>query len=93
MYNTGGYMENKYCQSCGMPFDESHREYVAKEADKSDSIYCTYCYKDGVFLNAAATVKDMVEMGVPHLAQKIGEQAAREQLSRFVPTLARWKDK
>jgi len=79
------------CQSCGMPFDESHLEYVAKEADGSDSIYCTYCYKDGAFLDPAATVEDMVEMGVPHLAHKIGEQAAYEQLSKFVPTLARWK--
>ena len=33
----------------------------------------------------------MVEIGVPHLARKIGEQAAREQLSRFIPTLVRWK--
>ena len=33
----------------------------------------------------------MVEMGVPHLARKIGEQAAREKLGKFVPTLARWR--
>jgi len=75
-----------------MPFDEAHLEYLAKEADGSDSVYCTYCYKDGAFLDADATVGDVVEMGVPHLAQKIGEQAARKQLSEFVPTLARWKD-
>jgi len=74
-----------------MPFDEAHRELIAKEADGSDSIYCTYCYKDGVFINAEATVEDMVELGVPHLAYKIGERDAREQLSRLVPTLARWK--
>ena len=81
-----------YCQSCGMPFDEAHSDLIAKETDGDDSIYCTYCYKDGVFLNPGATVYDMIEMGVPHLAHKIGEQAAREQLSKFVPTLARWAD-
>jgi len=74
-----------------MPFDKSHLEYVAKEADGSDSIYCTYCYEDGAFINPGAAAEDMVEMGVPHLAQKIGERAAREQLSKFVPTLARWR--
>jgi len=79
------------CQSCGMPFDEAHLENLAKEADGSDSVYCTYCYKDGAFLNSDAAVEDVVEMGVPHLALKIGEQAARKQLSEFVPTLARWK--
>ena len=80
-----------YCQSCGMPFDEGHIELIAKEPDGSNSIYCTYCYEDGKLLQPDATINDMVEIGVPHLARKIGEGAAREQLSRFVPTLARWK--
>jgi hypothetical protein len=75
-----------------MPFDEAHIGLIAKEADGSQSQYCTYCYKDGEFLNPNASIHDMVEMGVPHLARKIGEQAAREQLTAFVPTLARWKD-
>jgi len=85
--------EISYCQSCGMPFDEAHRELIAKEADGRDSVYCTYCYKDGAFVNPAAAAQDMIEMGVPHLARKIGETAARERLSRFVPTLKRWKGK
>jgi len=75
-----------------MPFDMGHLEYIGKEADGSDSIYCIYCYKDGAFLNPDSTVEDMVEMGVPYLAHKIGEQAAREQLSKLVPTLARWRN-
>ena len=84
-------MNMNVCQSCGMPFDESHSELIAKEADGTDSIYCTYCYANGEFMNPEASVEDMVEMGVPHLAYKIGEEAAREQLSKLVPTLERWK--
>ena len=80
-----------HCQSCGMPFDEAHSEYRAKEADGGGSAYCTYCYKDGKFIDANATVEDMVEMGLPHLARKIGESAAREQLEKLIPTLLRWK--
>ncbi|MCL2827022.1 MAG: zinc ribbon domain-containing protein, partial [Eggerthellaceae bacterium] len=72
------YMENTHCQSCGMPFDDGHRELVAKEPDGSDSIYCTYCYQDGAFTDPGATVQGMVEVAVPHLAHKIGEQAARK---------------
>ena len=83
--------EVSHCQSCGMPFDETHREFIAKESDGNKSMYCTYCYKDGEFLNPKATVHDMITMGVPYLAEKIGETAAREQLSKFIPTLARWK--
>jgi len=85
--------EKTFCQSCGLPFDAAHSKYRAKEMDGSDSIYCTYCYKDGEFLNLNATVNDMVEMGVPHLALKIGEQTAREWLLKFVPTLIRWKER
>jgi len=80
-----------YCQSCGMPFDEAHRSLIAKEADGRDSIYCIYCYKDGEFLDPDATIQDMIEMGTPHLARKIGEQAARKELEAFLPTLMRWQ--
>ena len=80
-----------YCQSCGMPFDQAHSEFIAKEKDGSESIYCSYCYKDGEFLNPGATLHETIEMGVPHLARKIGEKAAREHLTHFLPTLARWK--
>ena len=90
-YKEGNIAEIKYCQSCGMPFDEAHKAFIAKNANGSDSFYCTYCYKDGEFLNPDATIEDMVEMGVPYLAQKIGDRAAREELSLLVPTLKRWE--
>lgn len=83
--------ESQMCQSCALPFDEKHKQYIAKERDGSDSIYCTYCYKDGEFLEPQATIQDMIEMGVPHLACKIGEKAAREELTALVPTLKRWR--
>jgi hypothetical protein len=81
----------KCCQSCGLPFNEEHAHFIAKEADGTDSIYCTFCYGDGKFLQPDATANDMIEIGVQHLAIKIGEQAAREELSHFIPTLERWK--
>ena len=80
------------CQSCGMPFDKAHSEFIAKEKDGSKSIYCTYCYKDGEYIYPDATLNEMVEIGVPHLARKIGEQAARDQLLQLLPTLKRWKE-
>ena len=80
------------CQSCGMPFDEAHSEFIAKEKDGSDSIYCSYCYRDGEYIYPEATLNEIAETGVPHLARKIGEQAARDQLLRLLPTLVRWKE-
>jgi len=85
-------VEQKFSQSCGMPFDDAHMERIAKEKDGSISIYCTYCYKDGEFTNPDATVQDMIEMAVPHLARKIGEDAAKKQMQNFIPTLVRWQN-
>ena len=81
------------CQSCDIPFGEAHKQYIAKNADGSDSIFCIYCYRDGKFVYQDDTPEDMIEMGVPYLTEKIGEKAAREQLSELIPTLKRWKDK
>ena len=80
------------CQSCGMTFDEQHKQFIAKEKDGSDSIYCTYCYKDGEFINPHATMEDMIEIAVPHFARKIGyEGAARKYMRDVVSGLSRWK--
>ena len=38
----------KFCQSCGMPLTD---EVLGTNADGSkNEDYCTYCYKDGKFL-------------------------------------------
>ena len=40
-------MEQKFCQSCGMPIDDST---FGKETDGSkNEDYCHYCYADGHF--------------------------------------------
>jgi len=75
-----------------VPFDEGHLDLIAKQPDGSDADYCIDCYADGTFIDPDATVADMIELGVPHLARKIGEPAARQQLAELVPSLARWKD-
>lgn len=84
--------KNQFCQSCGLPFNEEHVHFIAKEKDGSDSIYCTFCYADGGFTNPNATVSEMVEIGVSALAEKMDEATAREQLSGFIPTLSRWQN-
>ena len=43
-------MEQKFCQSCGMPLTE---EILGTNADGTkNEDYCIYCYKDGKFLQA-----------------------------------------
>jgi len=75
------------CQSCGMPFDDGHEDLRSPE----DARYCVHCFADDKFTMPEATVADMVEIGVPHAAAKVGEEAARKYLEDFIPTLNRWR--
>ncbi|MCL1791797.1 MAG: zinc ribbon domain-containing protein [Peptococcaceae bacterium] len=79
-----------FCQSCGMPFDESHRDLIGKEKNGSDSPYCMYCYQNGVFTDPDATMEDMINKGVAHNKGSLTEEEARTELYRFLPKLARW---
>ena len=48
-------MEQKFCQSCGMPLTE---DILGTNADGSkNEDYCMYCYKDGKFLQECRSLK------------------------------------
>ena len=51
-------MEQKFCQSCGMPMTN---ETLGTNADGSrNDDYCIYCYKDGKFTQDM-TMEQMIE--------------------------------
>lgn len=83
--------EVKMCQSCGLPFNEEHAHFIAKEPDGSKSIYCTNCYKDGKFIDPDLSMEEMIDMIVPILGKSIGEEDARKVMTTLLPTLKRWK--
>lgn len=85
---------NKCCQSCGLPFNKEHETLIAKEADGSQSIYCTICYDNGAFLMPKLTIKEMIELQLPQLVGVIGtELEVRNYLNTLLPTLKRWDSK
>ncbi len=88
-------MEEKFCQSCGMPMSAPGAEY-GTEADGSKSAdYCSYCYENGAF-KADCTMEEMIEFCVPHMAEAgsgISPDEARERMRQWFPTLKRWKQK
>ena len=52
-------MEQKFCQSCGMPLTD---DVLGTNADGSkNEDYCMYCYKDGKFLQDC-TMEEMLLM-------------------------------
>ena len=65
-------MEQKFCQSCGMPLTE---DVLGTNADGSkNEDYCMYCYKDGQFLQDC-TMEEMIE----HCAQFFAEQSGKAE--------------
>lgn len=83
--------EVSMCQSCGLPFNEEHKHFIATEPDGSKSIYCTICYKDGEFIHPNLTMEEMTESIMPALGKALGEEEARKELDTVLPKLKRWK--
>lgn len=82
-------MEQRYCQSCGMPMNE---ELYGTEKDNSKSHdYCIYCYENGKFKQPNLTMDEMIEVSIPFMKQKgMKEEEARELMKNCLPNLKRW---
>ena len=89
-------MEQKFCQSCGMPLNDHNHGTNADGTPNED--YCIYCYKDGKF-QQDMTMEQMID----HCAQFTDEinknsgqnltiEQMKEQMRQFFPHLKRWKN-
>lgn len=90
-------MEQKFCQSCGMPLVEGN---IGTNSDGSKSKdYCGYCYKEGAFLQDF-NMSQMIEFCTQFTDQinketgwNLTPQQAKAQMQQIFPTLKRWKEK
>lgn len=81
-----------FCQSCGMPLDEAAGPFGTEKDGTQNRDYCSYCYKDGAF-TSECTMQEMIDFCTPIVAKEnpdMTEEAAREGMARFFPTLKRW---
>lgn len=85
-------MEQKFCQSCGMPMN--NEELYGTEADTSKSAdYCKYCYERGSFTFDGG-MEEMIEICVPNMVEGnpgMTKDKARTMMRQFFPMLKRWK--
>lgn len=83
-------MENKICESCGMPIISEEQLGTNKDQSKNQD-YCIYCYKDGEFIDKV-TMEEYIKM-----CSNYGEQAGmtneemKAHCEKLFPTLKRWK--
>lgn len=90
-------MEEKFCQSCGMPLN-SNEQYGTNADGTLNQDYCSYCYKNGAFTNENMTMEEMMEINLSYIdvynkesGQSMSKEEARPQLEQFLQTLKRWK--
>ena len=83
-------MENKICQSCGMPIISNEQLGTNKDKSRNED-YCIYCYKDGEFIDKV-TMEEYIEK-----CSQFGSQAGmtneemKKHCKKLFPTLKRWK--
>lgn len=82
---------NNICQSCGMHIENNNLR--GTNVDKTlNEDYCIYCYQNGDFLYDD-TMEQKVEKCIEfHINEVTNENAAREKLLNYFPTLKRWKN-
>lgn len=85
-------MENQFiCQSCGMPMNTDEDFGRNPDGSKNEE-YCCYCLKDGVMRECS--LNEMIEI-CAEIEVREGIfpdiEAARKNLSEYLPTLKRWK--
>ena len=84
------FMEQKICQSCWMPLENS--EQFGTNADWSvNKDYCIYCYKDGKFIDNVS-MEEYIDMCSQYWAQAgMTNKQMKEYCTKLFPTLKRWK--
>lgn len=80
------------CQSCGMPLAADEHKGINADGNKSEE-YCSYCYKDGSFVNPNFTVGDQIKHVAKIGAEKMGVpiEQAKATASNIILTLKRWQ--
>lgn len=88
-------MQERYCQSCGMPMGETNEFYGTEKDGTRSKDYCKFCFADGAF-TAECTMDEMIDFCVgPMLENSSGmdESTARNIMQNMFPRLKRWQSK
>lgn len=88
-------MQERYCQSCGMPMGETNEFYGTEKDGTRSKDYCKFCYTGGAF-TADCTMDEMIDFCVgPMLENSPGmdETTARDIMQKMFPQLKRWQSK
>lgn len=88
-------MDQKFCQSCGMPLNISDDFGTNSDQTRNDD-YCHYCFSNGEF-SQDVTMDEMIDHCIQFLDefnkdsnQRFTKEEAIAQMRIYFPTLKRW---
>jgi len=86
-------MQEKFCESCGMPMGETDEMYGTELDGSKSKDYCKSCYDNGAFTNPNGTLEEMIESVSALMVKDFGFSAedAKEQCNEGIPALKRWR--
>ena len=83
-------MDNKICQSCGMPIVSDDQLGVNKDGSVNND-YCKYCYDRGEFIDKVS-MEEYIDMCSQYGAQAgMTNEEMKALCTRLFPTLKRWR--
>lgn len=85
--------EVKSCQSCGLPFDKDPQGGGTNEDGSKSELYCSYCYKEGAFVQPNWTAAEMQAYVIQVLQKKGVPEFLGKMLTKGIPQLQRWTTK
>jgi len=85
--------QTQICQSCGIPLDKDPNNGGSNADQSKSEKFCSFCYRDGKFLDEGITLKEKIEKNIQIAVMKmnIPENIAREMAESILPGLERWK--
>jgi len=86
-------MQEKFCESCGMPMGETDEMYGTESNGNKSTDYCKNCYDKGAFTNPNATLGETIEFVAAMMVKDFGfsPEDAKEQCNAAIPNLKRWR--
>jgi len=86
-------MQERFCESCGMPMGETDEMYGTESDGSKSADYCKYCYDSGAFTEPNSTLEEMIDSVADLMVKDFGfsPEDAKAQCEEGLPNLKRWK--
>jgi len=83
-------MENKICQSCGMPM--LNKDFGTNKDGSKNSEFCHFCFQDGKFNDEGISLREKIDKNI-QIAIRMGmtKEHAKSLAENTIPKLKRWR--